>query len=960
MRADFPSRPGRRRAVPLMTIVALASLAGCKTEQSSDDPKVIGVPPPTAYLGVEYAYNFGADGGDRILDYSLSNAPTWLGLEDTSNKARQGIIMRGVPGITGGERGPEDLGKTENITLLTTDGDRVGLQPFSIEVRENEITMAAASVVEGTADDSDLGDPDADSDDDADSSDDDTPSTYCEPPVMASGRHTYTRNLYGEDGSLAGSEERTEVTEPLAVKVTLEQPSVIPVTIAFELDSGFQPERCDNGVSAPHQQCEYGQDNRNQAIIGRDVVLWGSNSAEDLPVPEYLQYLPDDDGHYTQGLITLAPGITECYIRLEVINDTVAEQNETFRVSMTEVREGLASFGNDTDLDLGLSIEDDEPRAILETLQGNSRDVINAGGGAEFVSPEYRVTLDGKRDTTFSVQLNGGEASTALIENDYRIQVRDGNGQWQNSRRLDFPAGELERRFRLVVPANYSNLLANDKFANLVIDQVYQAGRENFAGAVPDTALRVSLNELTGLAPVAEESDFVASDLLVAHDGRSFVAGYRRSDGAPMVRIFDRLGQPSLGETVFPNVAVAAEALPLLSFQEERVGEDTLRSLLVTWGTRDALAGQTNAGGIDLVTVLFRFDTAAQPPAYVETWRIQSGSGGDDIPRWVGLTEENTVMITGETTGAWPEQSAAGGVDSFAQRIDSNLEGDTLVPEVAWTEQGGSGLDDRVVGGSLFQNGVLLAGSSAGAVAGEPQLGGQDLYFYDVLDASQPLDVNQVGTEADDNGSAMVLDDSLLWLLGNSRGLYAAEEAGDDDGGNGGGELTLVRTATNSQAGFLLRYSPSGLLNGAIALNDANDVATEAFRVAALLDGDVIVAGSSDGVFAEDASNPQGQPQPVLARITLSRTQDDDDDSGDGDDGDDGDDGNGDDDGGQNEEIGEVVWRSQAAIDNATVVRLGEYRNEEITALVESGNPGNRRWHLVLFSGDGRQLNAGP
>lgn len=55
-----------------------------------------GAPPTTAYLGgVEYYYNWGgAYGGESILDYSLTNAPSWLALEDTSNKARQGIIMR--------------------------------------------------------------------------------------------------------------------------------------------------------------------------------------------------------------------------------------------------------------------------------------------------------------------------------------------------------------------------------------------------------------------------------------------------------------------------------------------------------------------------------------------------------------------------------------------------------------------------------------------------------------------------------------------------------------------------------------------------------------------------------------------------------------------------------------------------------------------------------------------------
>ncbi|MFC6685211.1 hypothetical protein ACFQGA_12480 [Marinobacter koreensis] len=84
----------------VLVLLALAA-AGCKTEKSPDQPTLLGIPPATAYLGVRYYYNWGAYGGENILDYSLTNAPSWLALEDTSNKARPGIIMAGVPGLTG-------------------------------------------------------------------------------------------------------------------------------------------------------------------------------------------------------------------------------------------------------------------------------------------------------------------------------------------------------------------------------------------------------------------------------------------------------------------------------------------------------------------------------------------------------------------------------------------------------------------------------------------------------------------------------------------------------------------------------------------------------------------------------------------------------------------------------------------------------------------------------------------
>ena len=125
MRADLFSRTFSTGRLAGLALVALAA-AGCKTEKDPDDPTLLGAPPTTAYIGVEYYYNWGAYGGEGILDYSLTNAPAWLALEDTSNKARQGVIMRGVPGLTGGERGLDDLGKTEDIDIVTTDGRMAG------------------------------------------------------------------------------------------------------------------------------------------------------------------------------------------------------------------------------------------------------------------------------------------------------------------------------------------------------------------------------------------------------------------------------------------------------------------------------------------------------------------------------------------------------------------------------------------------------------------------------------------------------------------------------------------------------------------------------------------------------------------------------------------------------------------------------------------------------------------
>ncbi|SFM25092.1 hypothetical protein [Marinobacter zhejiangensis] len=917
---SFPASLPRAISV-VLAVVAVSGLAGCKTKKAADDPTVIGIPPARAYLGVEYYYNFGADGGEGILSYSLTNAPSWLGLEDTSNKARQGIIMRGVPGITGGERGDADLGETKNITLLTTDGSRVGLQPFNITVETNDITLLGADLVEGSADT-----------DSYDSGAEDS----CElPPMGGPGEHTYTVNLYDDAGEQTGTSEKTSSTQPVLVRVTLDQPSVVETQLAFELRSQFNPDDCESGanVTPPHQMCEYSSQNQSRATLGHDVVGWGNGSFGDLPVPEYLAYQLDDNGvDYTKGVITLAPGITECYIRLEVIDDAVAEEPETFTLAFTDIREGMVSFGNGkNELDIGLVIKDNEPSASLETVLGLSRDAINAelapANPADI--PEYVVRLNGEREGTFKARLGSTPISSAIAGQDYELQVPAAGGGWQAGNELTFPDGVDEARFRVVTLNTFANFLDNDKFVDIIIDETFQAGREGYAGS-EQTSLHVGLNELTSSLLVGNDGGFVPTDMKVGHDGRIFVAGYDSVGGQAEIRVWDRLGAPSLGPIVLPAAPVVGGGEPVLAYAEKlEAANEWSRRLVISWGTDGSLNGATNAGGTDLVTVLLKFDSV--PGTYVPVWEIQSGTSGNDNPRWAGLDPTYTVFVSGETSGVWPGQIGAGGVDSFVQRIDDQEEGADLVPAVAWTRQAGSGLDETVVGGGLASQGAMAAGNTRGSVNGAAQLGEDDIFFFTATSRDLDLNVYQRGTQAADITTAVSVSDNLVWLTGNSQGRYFGSPVINEDGEETFAKA-LTREATNSQAGFLLRYTPGGGFTGAKTFNDADDVSTETLLTNQVFDQAVIVAGSSDGDFSGDGSNPAGELRPILARVSSASPL--------------------------NDPESEEIWRSQPAEPNARIVKLANYRNDEITALVEMGSAGSRTWAVVLFSGEGRQLNS--
>lgn len=93
-------------------------------------------------------------------------------------------------------------------------------------------------------------------------------------------------------------------------------------------------------------------------------------------------------------MITLEPGITECYLPLEVVEDTFPEPTESLEIVLTEVRSGLAGLGSSNEsVDINLSIEDNEPVLSLETVNGGTKDTLNVGGVREYVAK-----LTGERD----------------------------------------------------------------------------------------------------------------------------------------------------------------------------------------------------------------------------------------------------------------------------------------------------------------------------------------------------------------------------------------------------------------------------------------------------------------------------------------------------------------------------------------------------------------------------------
>ncbi|MEQ9547536.1 MAG: hypothetical protein RIK85_16165 [Marinobacter sp.] len=911
MRAEsLPRIASLTRCYGLLLVLALIS-TGCKTEKSSDDPTVLGVPPAEAYLGVEYYYNFGAYGGERILDFSLTNAPSWLALEETSNKARPGVIMRGVPGLSGGHRGDTDLGKIEDINLITTDGERAGIQPFDIEVKRNPLSLDADTFVEGQTSDS----PEAGE-------------NRCEAPEMGGiGSHSYTANLYDSDGTVTGTEDLTTDTQPVLVRVLLDQPSVTRVAVAFELSSDFDPDVCDQGFDPEHQRCEEGDANRDEAVIGRDIVALGSGSRGALPVPDYLNYQQDENGFYSQGVITLEPGITECYIRLEVVDDTVPEPSESLRLTLTEVRSGLAALGpSDSEMKASLIIDDNEPLVRLETVGGRQRDALSVG-----TERQYMAILSGDRDGTVQTRLGETEDSLAKA-GEYAIQTLNENDEWVDNDILQFPKGVERVRFQVKVPdEGYSNAGMDDRFLLLGVNQGYQAGRAGFAGFADDGELRININELVAPLIFNGEDEFVPTDIAVGHQGRLYVVGYDDvNNDQVLVRIFDQKGVLLQEVAVTDGTTALDKPQPVIHFARRQVTRGSTRvdrfEFAVAFATDVDMPGHTPHGGLDVVTSLYWFDSAAtEGNGYSEVWTLRSGTPADDVPRWLGINKDNGfVVIAGETRGRWPGETRAGGIDSFLQRIDTETDGDNQVPRLAWTRQVGSSQDEAVVSGSVVSASPYLFGATEGAV--QSSAGSTDAFFYNATGADSTITVYQRGTDGREAVVDGLSDVQNLWLLGNSDRSYAIDDSADTK--------LLNSEPVAGTNGFVLGYSSSGDLNFAFSYADDSRAGKETFAALLAFDDDLIAAGATTGAFADDAVN-SGIQQPIIARISTVGSNN----------------------AGDEESDSWDIWRVQPGLDGANIAGLANYRDDEIVTLVRETVGAENEWKAILFSGEGVRLN---
>lgn len=824
------------RKFPLYALMLL-SLAGCKSEKSPDQPTVIGTPPRTAYLGVEYYYNFGAYGGDTILGYSLTNAPPWLGLEETSNKARQGIIMRGVPGVTGGGRGRADLGNAKSVNLTTTDGQRLGVQPFDIEIVGNQASLSAAKLREGTETEDVEGAGEGE---------------ICAMPEMGKGRHRFTYNTYNDDGSFNTTAEAEADTRSVLIKVLLDQPSVQTTKIAFEIKSDYDPDKCDGTAVAPSKACEFSVANRSLAQIDQDVVLKGNLSGSALPMPDYIQVIDE-----RSGIITLDRNITECFIRLEVVDDNFSEPSETFAVELKEVRQGLVDLGdNGKGITEDVLIADNAPLVSFFTANDLTSTALNEGSTGIYIARLDRSGNEAKA-TPYKVRLGNDTETANASDADFRFVDKDG----KDITELEFASDVDEKTFRVEAvddsaspppsedPAG-DGPFNDDEMMTVSPDAFFQDGREFYAGV--GGTLDLWINEQTDfLVAGSDDMGLTPNDIVVGDAGRIFIASqFIDSDsGAPLARIdiYNRFGAPE--QSIDILASSATPALPKIAFRQRKVSianSPTFRNeIAIAFDVAPPTVGGVSEGSIDTRVVLLRRD--AEETEYTQVWATQVGSAGDDKVKGIDINLTGSVFLSGETVGVWPDNTGnAGGTDAYVQRIDTQTSKTGVVTgALAWTRQVGSTKDDTVVALALQGSTPFSLGYTAGKIGPSAPLGSDDIFFFGSTGSKDvEPDIYQVGSaksEQFNDGDAV---GSNFWMIGEARHSYMSGFDADSD------VVLDIGSDTSQDRGFILTYGQDGSYDSALTLS-GQDNASLSFDSGTPFLQDYVIGGVTDGWFTE-------------------------------------------------------------------------------------------------------------
>ncbi|HZQ80218.1 MAG TPA: SBBP repeat-containing protein [Acidimicrobiia bacterium] len=228
---------------------------------------------------------------------------------------------------------------------------------------------------------------------------------------------------------------------------------------------------------------------------------------------------------------------------------------------------------------------------------------------------------------------------------------------------------------------------------------------------------------------------------------------------------------------VWPGGAVAVDISWTAQFgtrypdDADGLAIDRTGNLYVIGQTSGELPGQKAVGMIDCF--VRRLD-----PAGHEVWTRQFGSPERDLPKGVTVDDAGNVYVVGQTFGSLPGQTSHGGWDAFIRKYSPS--GDEV-----WTRQfGGGGAESAAAVRVDHAGNVYVVGGTRATLPGQTNIGDWDGFLVKFDPAGNTVWTRQFGTEAEDYAMAVALDaNGAPVVAGETAGrLAGATSAGGLDG----------------------------------------------------------------------------------------------------------------------------------------------------------------------------------
>ncbi len=200
------------------------------------------------------------------------------------------------------------------------------------------------------------------------------------------------------------------------------------------------------------------------------------------------------------------------------------------------------------------------------------------------------------------------------------------------------------------------------------------------------------------------------------------------------------------------------------------VGLDLSGNILVVGDTQGAFPGLTNAGGEDVFVRKYAGDGT-------EIWTREFGSSAADYGYAMSTDTNGDVFAVGATYGALPGQTYGGSGDAFVRKYGPD--GTAL-----WTRQFGSTASEVAMGASVDASyNLFIAGYTDGTLPGQTHVGDADAFVREYASNGTVLWTQQFGSSSWDQAECVSVGPSGdVFVAGLTYGTFPGQtNAGNDD-----------------------------------------------------------------------------------------------------------------------------------------------------------------------------------